>query len=168
MKSIKLILFSIVVVTILIAILIFVSDNKSTPVSTNTDENKSVDIYSENKKQESKKINVKLTDNFFNGMVNEIFVNCKNYEGKTIGYEGFAYLDEDNVFGVLRKFYCCGTDSYFVGFECELDGEKPKNDTWVRIEGIIKVRETQNGSVPYVKITNLEVTKERGQEMVYQ
>ena len=80
-------------------------------------------------------------------------------------YDGFVHNDEFTKAVIMgREYYCCGYDSYMVGFECNLkDGQKPvlENDKWFNIEGVIYIKEGENNmEYPCVKITNLQEIQE--------
>lgn len=162
----RLSIFLIISLIIIILTLIFI--NVKNNIENVNIYNELESIENKNSEKNTSKIDIKLTDNFFNGMINEIFINYNDYNNKTISYEGFVYYNEEGKLGILRKYYCCGVDASLVGFECEIEGIKPDNNSWVKIEGIIKLKEYGDETIPYVKITDLELKKERGEETVYQ
>ena len=104
--------------------------------------------------------------------LNDIYLNYKDYEGKVIKYDGFVYNDEFTKATVIgREYYCCGDDSYMIGFECEIPkiGEELtlENDKWFDIEGVISIKEGKDGiEYPFVKITNIKEKTEEGQRVV--
>jgi len=108
-----------------------------------------------------------LEDDVFLMQLDEIYVNSKDYEGRGLKYEGFIYIHEETTLVVARNYYCCGTDSYLIGLDCEYEGEKPGENEWVEVEGIIRTKELNGDTVPYLEVTKLEVLEERGDENVY-
>ena len=104
--------------------------------------------------------------------LNDIYLNYKDYEGKTIKYDGFVYNDEFTKATVIgREYYCCGYDSYMIGFECEFPevGEKRtlENDKWFDVEGVICINRDENGmEYPFIRITSIKEKTEEGQRVV--
>ena len=104
--------------------------------------------------------------------LNDIYLNYKDYEGKTIKYDGFVYIDEFTKATVIgREYYCCGYDSYMIGFECDFGENKEKmileNDKWFDVEGIICINKGEDGmEYPFVKITSIKEKAEEGQRVV--
>ena len=49
------------------------------------------------KTSSSKKVDIEITDNFFIEQTNDVYINLKDYIGKTIKMEGFiyTYINED-------------------------------------------------------------------------
>ena len=53
----------------------------------------------------SKKVDIEITDNFFIEQTNDVYINLKDYIGKTIKMEGFiyTYINEDGE----TRICCC-------------------------------------------------------------
>ena len=104
--------------------------------------------------------------------LNDIYLNYKDYEGKVIKYYGFVYNDEFTKATVIgREYYCCGYDSYMIGFECDFSENKEKiileNDKWFDVEGVISIKKGENGiEYPFVKITSINEKAQEGQRVV--
>ncbi len=115
-----------------------------------------------------------ITEDLFLFEINEVQLNYGEYIGQTITYEGYIDINEINqTMMVGREFYCCGYDSYMIGFEVDTIDVKElssftsiKNDDWVRIRGTIEVNSEQEGNYyPIVKLISIEKTEE-GQRLV--
>ena len=122
-----------------------------------------IDIYASNKDY------INITEKYFVSQLDEVYINIKDYMGKTISYEGYiANLEKENMFVVGREFYCCGFDAYLVGFECEYDKEKYENDEWVRVTGVMDTYIDENGRViPMVKVTDILKIPEGNRVVMY-
>ena len=57
------------------------------------------------KTSSSKKVDIEITDNFFIEQTNDVYINLKDYIGKTIKMEGFiyTYINEDGE----TRICCC-------------------------------------------------------------
>lgn len=113
--------------------------------------------------QEEQIITVK--ESVFMEMMNDIYINYKEYENKIVSYEGFMHYFDDMTI-VARKYYCCGYDAYLIGLECVSEGELPEDNEWVKVEGVIGLKEEIDGIYPYLDITNIQVLETRGQETI--
>ena len=117
----------------------------------------------------------RIRENYFFGMITDIFTNFGNYEGKMIQYEGFVMpIPEDaedesisEAFAVVRMATCCGPDDYPIGFACE-HSEVPADDAWVSVTGVLRSRSFQDDDYPYLEVKELVVMEKRGQEKVSQ
>ncbi len=106
---------------------------------------------------------IEINEQWFMTELNDIYLNCAEYEGKTIEYEGFVYNHAPtNSTVVGREYYCCGYDAYVVGFEAvSADGEnilQYENDVWLKIKGTIRIKK-QEGVADYPVIEIIEVTE---------
>lgn len=114
-----------------------------------------------------------IHDNYFVGMVTDMTTNMRDYEGKTVRYEGFVRnigpeLESQESFAVCRMFYCCGEDAYFVGFSCDkADGEIPGDDAWVTVTGVLGIRSDAAGDYPYLRVTAMSLLPKPGETYVY-
>ena len=110
-----------------------------------------------------KKVDIEITDNFFIEQTNDIFLNLKDYVGKTVRMEGliYTYIDEDENTGyavVRNSPGCCGNDG-LAGLDIKYDGEYPEENTWVQIEGVIEKQKIHAETIPIVKITSMKETE---------
>jgi len=117
---------------------------------------------------------IEIKEKMFIQQLDDIFVNLKQYEGKTVKLQGFMYNFNDEFDGntyhyVIRKTPgCCGDDGT-AGLEIEWNKEYPADNEWVEAEGIIKsVNENGMGEVPVLELTRLDVMQERGADFVTQ
>ena len=115
-----------------------------------------------------------IRENFFVGMITDIFMNTSDYRGKTIQYEGFVMPIDEEAFGegpekfaVVRIAVCCGPDDMPIGFAC-IGKDAPPEDTWVRVTGVLRERDLNNGEdpYPYLDVQELEVLTKRGKRKV--
>ncbi len=125
---------------------------------------------SSSEKQSRPKADIIIRDNFFLGQLDDMYINLSSYKGRIIQYEGFIYnlAEEENAkepFAVCRKYFCCGTDAYLVGLPCEFDRDIPDNNLWVVVTGILT--EDEEGHSPYLKVMDLSILNEPGNEFIY-
>lgn len=114
-----------------------------------------------------------IRENFFVGMITDIFMNMSDYEGKTLRYEGFVLPISEEDFGegpekfaVVRIATCCGPDDVPIGFAC-IWNEIPPEDTWVRVTGVLRNRKLESGEeYPYLEVRELEKPAKRGKQKV--
>jgi len=109
---------------------------------------------------------IEFTDSTYMANLNDIYANYDEYKDKTVKYKGLVYYWEDDIKIIGRKYYCCGTDAFVVGFESVGFEEMPEENSWVEVEGIVKVKEENNEMVPYIEILNIAGT-EPGEEYVF-
>lgn len=156
MKSVKLIIFVILVLLIIGSLVLFFI-NKS--------ENNDVNIYG----TETEKVDVYIKDNYFVGQINEFYMNYNMYIGKKVSYEGYVLYSPAGQIGVVRDYFCCGLDSYPVGLECnEFNGDKPNEQEWVKVTGTLSTATDGQGVYPVLKDAKLEIMQTRGEQTVYQ
>jgi uncharacterized membrane protein YcgQ (UPF0703/DUF1980 family) len=116
---------------------------------------------------------VEIDEKMFVAQVNDVYLNAKDYLGKTIKLEGIfkeEQGDNNSYCFVLRYgLGCCGDDGN-VGFEVLWDktGAKsyPVVDSWVEAIGVLKVGE--KGNYLYLDLASLNVLDKRGREIVFQ
>jgi uncharacterized repeat protein (TIGR03943 family) len=92
----------------------------------------------------------------------EILQYFKDFEGKRIKTEGMVYKGEDvpdQCFLVFRfLMICCAADSMPAGALVEHeDVDQFENDTWVRVEGILGLKNIGNLTLPYIKADSISV-----------
>lgn len=71
---------------------------------------------------------------------------------------------ENDSFVYRKTPGCCGADG-LAGFEFKYDGEKPKPNSWIEVEG--KLIRENNGNV-FLQAKNVKVLEKRGEEFVSQ
>jgi uncharacterized membrane protein YcgQ (UPF0703/DUF1980 family) len=116
---------------------------------------------------------VEIGDRMFISQVNDVYLNAKDYMGKTIKLEGIFKCEAPYNF-VIRYGYggCCGADAN-VGFEVMWDktSEKPypAADSWVEATGVLKLHsEGSNSQYLYLDLASLNIMDKRGMEFVFQ
>jgi len=92
--------------------------------------------------------------------------------GKTIRWEGIytestnLQTDESYKFVIRYAPGCCGNDGV-AGFEILYDGEStPNPDDWVEAVGKIEMIEENGAEYVAIRLSELNVLDERGQEFV--
>lgn len=121
----------------------------------------------ETKKTSNKTVEVK--DNFFIEQTTDMYLNLDDYIGKTVKIEGLIYQYKDDTgdicYAVVRNTPgCCGNDG-LAGLDIRYDGEYPKIDTWVEVQGIIGRDIVFGEDVPAVRVTSMKET-EKGKTFV--
>jgi zinc transport system permease protein len=120
--------------------------------------------------QRQKKI-IELKDKFFIAQISDIYLNTKSYLGKIIKYQGI-FKEEIDENGKADAHYvvrygpgCCGNDMT-VGFEVIYNGQYPKNNDWVEIQGHLKESEKDGFPTLCLKLLSIEILEKRGKEQV--
>lgn len=106
---------------------------------------------------------IEITDNYFIEQTNDVYLNLKDYLGKTIKMEGLIYTYPDGqgntYYAVVRNTPgCCGNDG-LAGIDIKYDGEYPEVNTWVQITGIVESYKVYDKDTPVLKITSMEETE---------
>ena len=121
---------------------------------------------------------VQISERMFVNHINDIYINTRNYIGKTIKYEGIfmsdQYYGEDDLFYSVFRFGpggCCGIDGR-VGFEVRWPSGQsrqfPADDAWVEITGVLKEYEHSFTKYLYIELTSVNELSSRGREFVSQ
>ena len=105
---------------------------------------------------------IEITDNYFIEQTNDVYLNLKDYLGKTIKMQGLVYTYDDGrgntYYAVVRNTPgCCGNDG-LAGIDIKYDGEYPEVNTWVKVEGKVESYKVYNMDTPVLKITSIEET----------
>jgi uncharacterized membrane protein YcgQ (UPF0703/DUF1980 family) len=125
-----------------------------------------------NNKTENKGV-VEIGEKMFITQVNDVYLNAKDYIGKTIKLEGMFKCEDPYNFVVRYGFGgCCGTDAN-VGFEVMWDKTSespyPAADSWVEATGVLKSHPLDsNSQYLYLDLTSLNVLENRGRQLVFQ
>lgn len=113
-----------------------------------------------------------IKDKMFLQQVTYIYLNPKDYIGKTIKYEGIFksyYWKEARI----KKNYvlrygpgCCANDGE-VGFEIIWNGKMPVENDWCEVVGTFELHTQEDGwQQPSIKVQSIKVLPTRGQENV--
>ena len=115
---------------------------------------------------------VQIREKMFIAQTNDIYVNKKDYLGKTIKYEG---IFKTTVWETGGKEYCnvvrfgpgcCGFDAP-VGFEVDWNKDYPKENDWVEAVGVLEeYRDNKGYKYLRLALTSLNVLDKRGEEKV--
>ena len=116
---------------------------------------------------------VKIEEKRFVTKINGIYIDSKDYIGKTLQYEGFFNIATDElagetVYSVIRYGPgCCGTDGN-PGFEVWLEGEVPKQGDWVEVTGILGEYPKDGYLCLFLAVEEIRVLSRRGAEYVFE
>jgi uncharacterized membrane protein YcgQ (UPF0703/DUF1980 family) len=116
---------------------------------------------------------VEIGERMFIAQVNDVYLNSKDYIGRTIKLEGMFKCEDPYNFVVRYGFGgCCGTDAN-VGFEVMWDetneSQYPAVDSWVEATGVLKsYTKDSNSQYLYLDLASLNVLDTRGREFVFQ
>ncbi len=127
--------------------------------------NKAKQISDDDQIAEKKDDVLEITDNYFIEQTNDIYYNTDEYLDKTIKIAGLIYTYEDyntgdTYYAVVRNTPgCCGNDG-LAGLDIRYDGEYPKENAWVEIEGTLKTDVVAEEEVPAIQVTSITETEE--------
>jgi len=115
---------------------------------------------------------IEIRERMFATQVNDIYINARDYLGKTIKYEGIFVVEQaggESKYFVARNGPggCCGDDA-MVGFEIRgSDTEEfPDGNSWVEVTGVLKEFAAGFQRYLYVELSSLVVLNRRGLEFV--
>ena len=154
MNKRKILMIGILIVFIVVLVAIIISIN-----------NKATEISNNNQLSEKNGEVLEITDNYFIEQTNDIFYNTDDYLDKTIKIAGLIYTYEDyntgnTYYAVVRNTPgCCGNDG-LAGLDIRYDGEYPKENAWVEIEGTIKTDVVEEEEIPAIQVTSMKETQE--------
>ena len=124
---------------------------------------------------------LEVRENMFLTQIDNIYLNYRDYLGRTIKLEGFFMHDswgDDNWFLVVRGIPdCCGEGAY-TGFEVSWDPDYrgihqnpdisrwPETGEWVEAIGVLG-HYNYMGDRLFLALTELNILETRGQDFVY-
>lgn len=143
-------------------------ENKTENVANKMQKNETVNELAgqvRNTMEEAKKTSTKvleITDNFFIEQTTDMYLNLEDYIGKTVKIEGLIYQYQDDngdiCYAVVRNTPgCCGNDG-LAGVDIRYDGEYPKIDTWVEVQGVIGKDIVFGEEVPAIRVSSIKET----------
>jgi uncharacterized membrane protein YcgQ (UPF0703/DUF1980 family) len=112
-----------------------------------------------------------IGERMFATLCEDIYLNPKKYEGRSVRLEGICMTVEDPdsgalLYGVFRYSPgCCGDDG-LSGFEFRYSGAKPKEDDWIEVEGKLQTVRMPTYTTIVIKADKVTVKKKRGAEFV--
>lgn len=128
----------------------------------------------ENIKNERAKDIIEINEKVFITQINDIYYNFDDYKDKTIVVEGMYSIFEsaisDETMPVVYRNGpgCCNNDGW-AGFLLKYDGELPKENDWIRVQGKPELEKTKEGYVNlYLIVDSLDILDTRGKEDVMQ
>ena len=118
---------------------------------------------------------IEIKERMFATQVNDVYVNSKDYLGKTIKYEGVFKLNkifktEHNTVIRYGPGGCCGNDAnigFVVKWEKENASKKyPNLNDWVEVIGILKEYSEDDNKYIGLSLISLKVLPMHGKENV--
>ncbi len=113
-----------------------------------------------------------IRDKLFIAQCNDIYLNPDEYKDNTIRWQGIYTESTNPQTNELYRFVirygpgCCGNDGV-AGFEIMYDGEtRPNQNDWVEAVGVIEMIEENGAEFVSVRLSELTILDERGQEFV--
>ncbi len=120
---------------------------------------------------------VEINERVFISLINDIYINSEEYEGRTIKLEGIfkteQLTEEETPYCFVIRYGpgCCGYDGN-AGFEVAWKNKEkpsyPANDSWVEATGVLKKYSEYEMEYLYLDLTSLNVLNTRGAEYVTQ
>jgi putative membrane protein len=113
-----------------------------------------------------------LDENKFFPIVSDMYESPAAYEGKHITFTGLVYHKKDTPYeemAVMRLMMtCCSADLQPIGLLCSYPGSaKLAEKSWVKVEGVLSSKKSQQGVLPFVKVEKIEPAEKPAQEYVY-
>jgi len=167
-KSIVKSYFFTLLITVVIALFFMIGCSRTKTTESFNDKNLKSTEVSNNKI-------IEIKEKMFITQVNDVYLNEKDYLGKTIKLEGVfinePYSDDGDYYYFVVRYGpgCCGNDGV-VGFEIKWDKSKerqyPQINSWVESTGVLKKYEGEE--YLYLDLISLNVLDKRGAENVVQ
>jgi len=119
---------------------------------------------------------IEIKEKMFIAQINDVYLNHKDYLGKTLKLEGIFITEQnnENSYRYVIRYGpgCCGFDAN-AGFEVRWANEKtnpyPAYNSWVEATGVLKTyEEDDNYYYLYLDLVSLNVLSKRGKETVLQ
>ncbi len=120
---------------------------------------------------------LEIKEKMFVAQVNDVYLNPKEYAGKTIKLEGmfasFPYEPTGSTVRIVFRYGpgCCGNDGT-VGFEVTWSEDvgiaSPEENAWVEAIGVLEEYEELGATYLRLNLTSLHVKEQRGAEVVLQ
>lgn len=103
---------------------------------------------------------IQVTDLNYTEAVSEINDFAEDYLDKKISMTGFVFRSPDTTGQLSLVRYvitCCVADSLPYGVTCEIkNAENYADGTWLSIEGNLKIRQQENKTIPFIKVTSVK------------
>lgn len=140
------------------------SNVPATQTDTNSSDPQAYDWPSQNPYQSKidelrKSSLIKMSEDNFTLVTNEVNMYPEQYLGKEITMLGFVFRDQkysSKQFGLVRYVIsCCSADAVPDGFICEYTNASNFNeDSWLNIRGFIQMGKYENKDIPVIMITS--------------
>lgn len=115
---------------------------------------------------------IKVGDDNFTMVTNEVNMYPEKYVGKEIAMLGFVFRDKSyppNQFGLLRYVIsCCSADAMPDGFLCEYaNAAQYAEGAWLNIQGTLQMGKYGNENIPIIKVTSVSKGREPQNPYIY-
>jgi uncharacterized membrane protein YcgQ (UPF0703/DUF1980 family) len=114
---------------------------------------------------------IEIKERMFIAQMNDIYLNSKDYLGRTIKYEGIfkkyeALANAPQMFYVIRYGPgCCGNDA-MAGFEIKCGEHNLEDGDWVEVCGIVEEYFQDGFSSLRINASQIKKMEKRGKEVV--
>ncbi|WP_286945517.1 hypothetical protein [Acetobacterium sp. UBA5834] len=114
---------------------------------------------------------VEISERMFITQCNDVYINTDEYMNKTIVLEGMYYEYTDPKTNQVHTYVirngpgCCANDG-IVGFEILFEGDKPVPNDWIRVTGKVEKLDNNELETIVLRLDQIEIKAERGQETV--
>lgn len=115
---------------------------------------------------------IKVTEDNFTIVTNEVNIYPDEFVGKEITMLGFVFKDQKlppNQFGLVRYVIsCCSADAVPDGFICEYaNASNFSKGSWLNIRGTIQLGKYEGNTVPVIKISSFSKAPEPQNPYIY-
>jgi len=114
-----------------------------------------------------------IREQFFATQVENILLNLDRYTGRTIRLEGVFINWHDEEYSneyyhfVLRFLDACCGGGGSIGFEVYMGDFAPfQDDAWVRVTGVLEIRDSWQPNNPVLVVTDIEELSVRGADVI--
>lgn len=178
----KKIIISITSIFIIFA-LVGCENNFNSNIDNENDSSKEVEILDKDKEDKR----VYITEDLYEPWISQIYLDPREYEGSIIRLEGiyttnYSETDKKN-YNMVYRIVTGGSITYehtheddhdhadlpqneMYGFEFDYDGNMPKENDWIEVEGILEVYEVNGEDNLKIKANSVTIKSERGKEVI--
>lgn len=115
---------------------------------------------------------INISDGIFLPLVNDIYINKDEYIGKKVRIVGQVVKFDDpdtkeTVYAVLREGPGCCYNDAVIGFEFLVDGEYPKDKTWIEMVGEVILDNYGTGKVVKLKALEVKSAKPKTDKIIH-
>lgn len=112
---------------------------------------------------EESEVEIDITEDNFEDMLEDIYINAESYIGKMIRVRGYCineiYKKKDYHYVYRMQQEITGHHEHMTGFEFTYNGEYPQNDEWVEVVGTL--RQYMEDNIAYLTLDAISVKKQK-------